>query len=461
MLRLFLLSLIVVTTLFCANDKVVLDRASVLVKSSSKTDQFRAYNDYKNLYLRAIMGGDDNLRYESLRGIVKSGKNLHIDISQYAKELSNMKPKKVKQPSVKKNKHTTKKITTQDIKVKSRHKLERVYWRDGRLVLKFDTLLKSNQVNYFKLEDKKKKRYRYIFDITKSMLIQNQSLRHKDISRIKLSQFNPKTLRLVIENDKQLHLRFKIDTQELIINLGVTTIPAPLVYKTAKKSSKIIVIDAGHGGKDSGAVGYRKYREKVVVLQTALKLRKILQKQGYRVYMTRANDTFIKLKNRTKYANKKKASIFVSIHANSVPKRNRKKAHGVETYFLSTGRSQRSKNVAAKENAADISAMKTYGKNSFLNLINHEKIIASNKLGIDVQRGLMGSLKSHYKDIRDNGVKDGPFWVLVGAQMPAVLVEIGFISHPVEGKRLAKGSYQNYLAQGLAEGINNYFIHNP
>ena len=407
------------------------------------------------------MDGDDNLRYESLRGIVKSGKNLHIDIAQYSKELATIKPKKRTIPVVKKKTHTTKKATTKDIKLKARHKLESVYWRDGRLVLKFDASLGKSQVNYFKLYDKKNRRYRYIFDIEKSMLIQSQNLHHKDIARIKLAQFNPKTLRLVIENQSKVNLRFKVAKDELVINLGVKTVTAPLAKKSVKKNSKVIVIDPGHGGKDAGAVGYKRYREKVVVLQTALKLRTILQKQGYRVYMTRSNDTFIKLKNRTKFANKKKADIFISIHANSVPKRNRHKAHGIETYFLSTGRSQRAKNVAAKENAADISAMNTYGKQSFLNIMNHEKIIASHKLGIDIQRGVYGSLKSKYKDIHDSGVKDGPFWVLVGAQMPAVLVEVGFISHPVEGKRLGNSTYQNYLARGLADGVNNYFINNP
>lgn len=457
----FLLSLLFLCAiLFANNDKDVLNRAAGLLKSSSKTDQFRAYNDYKNLYLRAIINGDDNLRYESLRGIVKSGKNLHIDIAQYSKELAGLKPK-AKATPVKKIKHIKTKATTKDIKLDARHKLERVYWRDGRLVLKFDDNLRPTEVNHFKLYDKKHKNYRYIFDMSKSMLVQAETLRHKDISRIKLAQFNPKTLRLVIENSKPINLHFKIDANELVINLGVTNVVAPRAKTNINKSSKVIVIDPGHGGKDSGAVGYKKYREKVVVLQTALKLKNILKKQGYRVYMTRSRDNFVTLKNRTKYANDKNADIFVSIHANSVPKRNRKKAHGIETYFLMTGRSKRSQNVAAKENAADISAMNFYGKQSFLNLMSHEKIIASHKLGIDIQRGIFGSLKPKYKDVKDSGVKDGPFWVLVGAQMPAVLVEIGFISHPKEGKRLGNATYQNALAQGVAEGINSYFIHNP
>ncbi len=107
---------------------------------------------------------------------------------------------------------------------------------------------------------------------------------------------------------------------------------------------KIIVIDAGHGGKDAGAVGTRTKYEKTAVLQLSLKTGRILKKRGYRVYYTRTKDKFIKLRDRTKYANKKGADLFLSIHANASRK---KSLHGVETYFLSPARSKRSKNVAA------------------------------------------------------------------------------------------------------------------
>jgi len=237
-------------------------------------------------------------------------------------------------------------------------------------------------------------------------------------------------------------------------------IPIEKISKQSKKfETKIIVIDPGHGGKDGGAVGYKRYKEKVVVLQISKKLRNILVKRGYTVHMTRSGDKFIKLRNRTKYANKKKADLFLSIHANSVPKRNRKKAHGIETYFLSTKRSKRAENALQQENA-DISKMEKGGMQTALHLMSREKIFASNKLAIDLQQNMLASLKTKYK-VKDGGVRSGPFWVLVGAEMPAVLIEVGFISHPSEAQKMVNHSYQQKQALGIADGVDRYFAKNP
>jgi N-acetylmuramoyl-L-alanine amidase len=105
--------------------------------------------------------------------------------------------------------------------------------------------------------------------------------------------------------------------------------------------------------------------------------------------------------------------------------------------------------------------MTYFGKNNLLSFMNREKIIASNKLAIDIQQGTLSSLRKNYKDVKDNGVREGPFWVLVGAQMPAVLLEVGFISNPTEAKRLVSKKYQKYLAKGIGEGIERYFINTP
>jgi N-acetylmuramoyl-L-alanine amidase len=220
------------------------------------------------------------------------------------------------------------------------------------------------------------------------------------------------------------------------------------------------VIDPGHGGKDPGALGYRRYREKAVTLQIAKELKKILKSRGYKVYMTRERDRFIRLRNRTKYANDKHADIFISIHANAVSKKHANSVHGIESYFLSPSRSSRAKRVAAMENKADLEDLNFYGKQCFLNTINSHNIIAANKLAIDLQRGALATLQKKYKNVKDAGVREGPFWVLVGAQMPAVLVEVGFITHPTEAQRLANRAYQRTMAQGLANGIERYFIHN-
>ncbi len=299
------------------------------------------------------------------------------------------------------------------------------------------------------------------------MLKKSNTLKQEGVDKIKLAQYNPNTLRLVIQNKTPLKIRFFKKGKELsikIINKSVKTKSVAVFNKYRKKSpkrldrNKIIVIDAGHGGKDPGAIGYRKYREKIVVLSIARELKRILRARGFTVYMTRDSDRFIKLRNRTKYANRKNADIFISIHANAVGRKDAKKVCGLECYFLSTSRSSRAKKVAEMENSADLDEMDYYGKQSFLNTINSHNIVASNKLAIDLQRGALATLKSRYKNVKDAGVREGPFWVLVGAQMPSVLVEVGFITHPTEARRLVSRSYQKTMAQGLANGVERYFI---
>jgi len=224
--------------------------------------------------------------------------------------------------------------------------------------------------------------------------------------------------------------------------------------------NKVIVIDAGHGGKDPGAIGYKHYREKIVVIKIAKYLNRILKNRGYKVYMTRNKDTFVKLSKRTQFANRKDADIFISIHANAVSQENARLVQGIECYFLDKSRSSRAKRVAAKENRADLREMDFYGKESFLNTLSSHNIVASNKLAIDLQRGVLSSLNKKYKNVIDAGVRQGPFWVLVGAQMPSVLVEVGFITHPSEAKRLVDSKYQKSLATGLANGVERYFLNN-
>ncbi|QSZ42300.1 AMIN domain-containing protein [Sulfurimonas aquatica] len=458
MFRLLIALLLFAISLHALSDSKILKRANGFLKSKSKSDQFRAYNDFKNLYLRALMGQNDKLRLNSLEGIVKSGGNLHIDVSQYSDELETTKPKSSYKTS-KKNTQSKK-----NIKVKSSHSLKSIRWKSGKLVMEFDKKLRNNQINYFTLFDSKTKRYKYVFDIHASMLVRSQNLRKDGVDKIKLAQFNPSTLRLVIENREKLKVRFNPQNNQLTIN--ISTIGVQKIKKSTVKTpvrldrNKVIVIDAGHGGKDPGAVGYKKYREKVVVLQIAQELKDILKSRGFKVYMTRDRDKFVKLSQRTKFANNKNADIFISIHANAVGKKHANKAQGIESYFLSKSRSTRAKKVAEKENMADMSEMDFYGKESFLNTINSHNIVAANKLAIDLQRGALASLNKSYKKVKDAGVREGPFWVLVGAQMPAVLVEVGFISHPTEAKRLVKHKYQKKLALGLANGIERYFKNN-
>lgn len=462
MFRLILLVLIFALSLHALSDAEIIKRANTFMKSSNKSKHFRAYNDYKNLYLRSIMSDNDKLRATALKGIISSGNKLHIDISVYSTELRELKPSSFKASQT--TKPVQKKYKQKTLKVNSSHKLKSINFQGEELVLKFDKKLKSHQVNYFTLYDVKKQKYKYVFDVHASMLIQSKTLRKDGIKRIKIAQYKPNTLRLVIENNSKLKINFKKREEKLIINIHSTSKVSKTKVAVKKASpsrldrDKTIVIDAGHGGKDPGAVGYKKYREKAVVIQIAKKLKAILKSRGYKVYMTRDSDRFVKLSKRTKYANKKSADIFVSIHANAVAKKNASKAQGIECYFLSKSKSKRAKKVAAKENSADLSDMNFYGKESFLNTLNSHNIVASNKLAIDLQRGMLASLKPSYKDVHDGGVREGPFWVLVGAQMPSVLVEVGFISHPKEAKRLVSSKYQKKIAMGLANGIERYFL---
>jgi len=454
MFRLLILFLLFVVSLHALSDSKILKRADKFMRDGSKSSQFRAYNDYKNLYLRSLISQDKHLRMCSLKGIVESGRKLHIDISQYSKELSTITPKVAHKIQKNKSKLKTK------IKIRSSHKLKSIRWRDSKLILKFDKKLTSKQINYFTLYDSKHKQYRYIFDIHASMLSKSQTLRKDGIKKIKLAQYRPDTLRLVIENSKKLKISFKKELSQLVINIKTKYVAKTSIVPLRLDRNKTIVIDAGHGGKDPGAIGYRGYREKVIVLQISKELKKILKLRGYKVYLSRPYDRFVKLRKRTSYANKRDADIFISIHANSVSRKKASKACGIECYFLSPSRSNRAAKVAAKENSADMSDMKAYEQTNFLGLLNRHKIIASNKLAIDLQSGMLNSLSKSYKNVKDGGVREGPFWVLVGAQMPAVLVEVGFVSNPKEAKRLVNRAYQKKLAIGLADGIERYFINN-
>ncbi|MFC2749499.1 MAG: N-acetylmuramoyl-L-alanine amidase [Campylobacter sp.] len=243
------------------------------------------------------------------------------------------------------------------------------------------------------------------------------------------------------------------DEQEIVL--------APVKTASTKKitsaKGKVVVLDAGHGGDDPGAIN-GSLKEKNIVLSIAQKAGKELQGRGYKVYYTRSKDKFINLRDRTKYANDKAADLFISIHANAAPSKTKAATmRGIETFFLSPARSERSKNAAALENKSDIEEMNYFSKQTFLNFLNREKIIASNKLAIDVQREVLARAKSVSSKASDGGVREAPFWVLVGALMPAVLLEVGYITHPSEGDLINNSKYQDALAKGLADGIDVYF----
>ncbi|WP_187938053.1 N-acetylmuramoyl-L-alanine amidase family protein [Helicobacter pylori] len=230
--------------------------------------------------------------------------------------------------------------------------------------------------------------------------------------------------------------------------------------KTKRKKHKKIVLDAGHGGKDCGAMSANLVCEKDIVLEVVKFLHKELKKRGYSVLLTRDKDIYIDLVARTELANKKSADLFISVHANSIPKHSTSNAHGIETYFLSTARSERARKVAEQENKDDVNLMDYFSKSLLLNSLNTQRLIISNKLAIDVQYGMLQSVRKNYPDVVDGGVREGPFWVLAGALMPSILIEIGYNSHAIESKRIQSKPYQKILAKGIADGIDSFFSKN-
>ncbi len=230
--------------------------------------------------------------------------------------------------------------------------------------------------------------------------------------------------------------------------------------KTKRKKHKKIVLDAGHGGKDCGAMSANLVCEKDIVLEVVKFLHKELKKRGYSVLLTRDKDIYIDLVRRTELANRKSADLFISVHANSIPKHSTSNAHGIETYFLSTARSERARKVAEQENKDDVNLMDYFSKSLLLNSLNTQRLIVSNKLAIDVQYGMLQSVRKNYPDVVDGGVREGPFWVLAGALMPSILIEIGYNSHAIESKRIQSKPYQKILAKGIADGIDSFFSKN-
>ncbi|HEX9902639.1 MAG TPA: N-acetylmuramoyl-L-alanine amidase [Acidobacteriota bacterium] len=214
-----------------------------------------------------------------------------------------------------------------------------------------------------------------------------------------------------------------------------------------------IVIDPGHGGTDPGCLGRNGEQEKDLVLDVCLRLQKLLAAvKDLQVLLTRETDIFIPLENRTVTANQNQADLFISVHANSSlnPKRT-----GIETFYLNFSPDPAVMEIAARENATStntISKMKTIVPKIFQN----EKISESRDLAEKVQRSLILHLSRFYGDVQSLGAKGGPFWVLIGGDMPSVLVEISHLSNAQEAARLKDETYRQRIADGIYQGIMAY-----
>ncbi|MEW6110213.1 MAG: N-acetylmuramoyl-L-alanine amidase [Nitrospirota bacterium] len=298
---------------------------------------------------------------------------------------------------------------------------------------------------------------RLYFDIQNSTIKKdlqtNISIGNGMLRSVRAGQFNSDTVRVVLDLEKINN--YKVFTLEDPVRVIVD------IYGTAIFSlKKRIVIDPGHGGHDPGAVGPNKLYEKDVVLDIALKLRKILSENpDYEIFLTRDKDIFIPLEERTAIANSKNADLFVSVHANASPRRD---AKGIETYLLNWTNDEEAMKVAARENQISLKKMKKMQKGmDALDIILSDlsrgyKRDESIKLANYVQRSMVSELDRNYRHIVDLGIKQALFYVLLGAEMPSVLVEVSFISNPSEEKLLSKDDYRSDLASSIASGINKY-----
>ncbi len=214
-----------------------------------------------------------------------------------------------------------------------------------------------------------------------------------------------------------------------------------------------IVIDAGHGGHDTGTIGPNGLLEKDLVLDVSLRLGRMLQgKMGAEVIYTRDDDTFIPLETRTAIANQHQADLFISIHANSSQDPS---ARGVETYYLNFNPSPDALEVAARENAVSEKSVHELG-DLVKKIALKEKVEESREFATDVQHSLYQGLAGKEKTMRDRGVKKAPFIVLIGANMPSILAEISFVSNPGDERKLQTPEYRQKIAESLYKGVARY-----
>ena len=396
--------------------------------SCNTSNYHQAYKDYyknQQLYIKSLLENDKKTQIKVLKELIKCGKYLNLDIKKYKNKLEKLEAKQ-----------------TNYINILSYHPL------------------KIKRVSQYKIFDiKHKNNYKKVIDLKYAISAKPyiKKIITKNIT-LKIAQFNKNTVRIVYSSNKPIKINIK-KYKDILTIYPITKTISKYKITPLFPTKKVIVIDPGHGGKDSGGIGIGNRMEKVAVLQIAKKLKKYLQRYGYIVYLTRSGDYFRKLKWRTHFANQKKADLFISIHCNIAPK-HLKSPHGIETYFLSPSRNERAIRVARLENK-EIKGLNYLDQRVILNFLNRDRIISSNKLAIDVQSSILSSLKSKFKNVKDGGVRPAPFWVLVGTQMPAILIETGYLTNPIEAKRLFNPTYQNFLAKGIAKGVNNYFKKNP
>jgi N-acetylmuramoyl-L-alanine amidase len=290
------------------------------------------------------------------------------------------------------------------------------------------------------------------------------------LRQVRVGQFSADVVRVVIDmtSPAEHNALLLADPHRLVIDIqGKKTGPATASLdksqnKTLAPQAKAqkpgpsirkIVLDPGHGGKDPGAIGVDGIAEKDIVLAVAKKLAsKLRQEMGVQVILTRTDDRFIALEDRTAMANAQEADLFVSLHMNASPN---SEARGLETYYLDKTTDEASLRLAARENAT---SRKNVSDLQFIlsDMTQNLKLEDSITLAHHLQHSLVESMSKNIVEVKDLGVKKALFYVLVGARMPSVLVEMFFITNKTEGRAMSQENYQNAVVDALYDGIVKY-----
>jgi len=232
--------------------------------------------------------------------------------------------------------------------------------------------------------------------------------------------------------------------------------PAKSGYSMARLLAlgiKTVVIDPGHGGRDPGCLDASGLKEKDLTLDISLRLKELLKaKTELDVILTRETDIYVPLENRTVVASQKKADLFISIHINAFPDKRRR---GIESFYLNFSSDPSVNETAARENATTTKTISQMDK-IIRKIVQNSKIIESKEAAEQIQQNLVKYLSQQYSDIKNLGTRGGPFWTLIGCEMPSVLVEVSHLSNAKEAQRLKSEAYRQYAARGIYEGILAY-----
>lgn len=425
-------------------DDALLAAAEILEEMGDKEEAYKVYSSLKKTYPKRDMAG-------------KAGKKI--------KELAAYAPKPPASRPVASSTRSSGKVWISDIK----------YWSNPEYtrVVVYGSAKMGFTSNKLKKDPVTGKPPRLYIDIDNASIPKSLCnpipIADGLLLQARVAQYDTKTVRLVLDIDSMVDQRLftmenpsrlVIDVmgegnryagQQSALQEKESSEPLPLTQQFGLSVQKI-VLDAGHGGRDPGAVGPNGLKEKDVTLSLAKRLKPALEEKGYKVLMTRSTDVYVGLEERTAIANDNGADLFISIHTNASRSR---KARGVETYFLGVAKTREASETAMLENAISQQALSDLDK-ILLDLTRTANLKESSVLAESLQESLYKGLSGSFGNVRNLGVKQAGFYVLIGADMPAALVETSFISNPNEEKLLSRKDYRDTVSKSLLNGIIKY-----